>query len=621
MASVSPRTWFERPGRFSPPPGHDVVRPNHRGELLQAERRRPRGRIGGMAWCDPSPSAVTALEAALGADAELLLVDRHGQGRVQRAGDALAPSDLRGPAHRALVGDWDACFVGDDPVPTREAWSKVVRADRLGRVEGAFAVAWVADGVLRLARDAPGERTLYYAPVGRGLVFASSVRALLATGLVGNAAIDPDALAAYLSFAYVPGHRSLVEGIFEVLPGEVIEVEPNRLSRRTHWAAAGDQEQPAVTGGHEDSQRDLLLARLERAVARRLPAGEPVGATLSGGIDSSAVVALARRLHDAPVFTYAASFGPRYPNELEFSSLVATHCDTPHRILEISPRLVLRHLDEAISLLSKPIGDPLTVPNALLFREASLEVGVVLNGEGGDPCFGGPKNLPMVLAVLYQAAASEDEGLWLERTYLHAHQKAYCDLHQALVPELAATLAARTLERSVTLHLTDPRWATLVNRLMATNVALKGAHHILVKVDQISERFGVLPRSPLFDRSVVELALGLPARLKLHGSVEKHVLKQAMVGLLPPIIIDRPKSGMRVPVEQWFQGPLRAHARERLLDGLAGHGLIRRAYLEDLLSTKGDRYRPRRGVKIWMLLALEAWLRTVYVPRARPISS
>src|SRR5207249_8058124 len=139
------------------------------------------------------------------------------------------------------------------------------------------------------------------------------------------------------------------------------------------------------------------------AVRHRLPANETVGATLSGGIDSSLVVALARRLHDHPVKTYSISFGEGYANELPFSSQVAEHCGTIHRIVELSPAAIVRHLDETISQLSDPIGDPLTVPNALLFREAAHEVGVVLNGEGGDPCFGGPKNLPMLLSELYDA--------------------------------------------------------------------------------------------------------------------------------------------------------------------------------------------------------------------------
>jgi asparagine synthase (glutamine-hydrolysing) len=146
---------------------------------------------------------------------------------------------------------------------------------------------------------------------------------------------------------------------------------------------------------------------------------------------------------------------------------------------------------------------------------------------------------------------------------------------------------------------------------MALNVAYKGPHHILQKVDCQSFPFGVLPRSPIFDRSVVELAFAIPARLKLKGSTEKYLLKRAVADLLPSEIVDRPKSGMLVPIEHWFRGPLAGDARERLLDGLAGRGLIRRRYLEDLLGGRLGGVRPRYGAKVWLLVALEAWLRSV----------
>jgi asparagine synthase (glutamine-hydrolysing) len=133
-------------------------------------------------------------------------------------------------------------------------------------------------------------------------------------------------------------------------------------------------------------------------------------------------------------------------------------------------------------------------------------------------------------------------------------------------------------------------------------------------VDALSAPFGVLPRAPLFARPVVELAFAIPPQLKLRGSVEKYLLKEAVRDLLPPAILERPKSGMLVPVEGWLAprgGPLHAHARERLLDGLTGWGLLRRPWLERLLAGRLGGLRPRHGAKIWLLVTLEAWLRTV----------
>ena len=556
-----------------------------------AARRRPVGRIGGLVGHE-DPLALARLARALGPGGQVL--------------------DTSSPGTVAV--DWDCCWIDGQPLEQLVEWVPLLAAGRLDRVQGAFALAWTEpDGTLSLARDAVGERTLFYSQTGQGFAFASSMPALLASGLVPRR-LNPVDVAAYLSYAYVPGRETLVEGVFELLPGEMLRIRGNRASRSRFWRLPSTQEPSGPRGEDLDIACQALRGRLERAVARRLPPGQPVGAFLSGGLDSSLVVALARRLHDGPVRTYSVSFGAGYANELPFSSLVAAHCSTEHQIVELAPAVVLHHLDETIGLLNEPIGDPLTVPNALLFREAAPEVGVVLNGEGGDPCFGGPKNLPMVLAELLGdgASAEPDQSLRRERSYLRAHGKCYGDLPQLLAPNLLAALQDQPLERALTPHLTDPRWPSFVAKLMALNVAFKGAHHILPKVDALSAAFGVVPRAPLFDRAVVELAVSLPPQARLHGAVEKYVLKQAVRDLLPTSIVERPKSGMLVPVEAWFRGPLLATARERLLDGLGPYQLFRRDYLERLLAGRLGGVRPRIGAKIWLLVTLEAWLRTVY---------
>lgn len=238
-------------------------------------------------------------------------------------------------------------------------------------------------------------------------------------------------------------------GIYKLLPGEVVEFRDGQLSATRLWRLP--PEGSATAKPDSELQRLQLRAALEAAVLRRLPPGEPVGAFLSGGIDSSLVVALARRLHNSDVFTYSVTFGSGYPNELPFSTLVAEHCRTVHRIVELSPEVVRRHLDESVALLSDPIGDPLTVPNALLFREAAREVNVVLNGEGGDPCFGGPKNLPMLLAELFgdgmEQGSATDSPSNRERSYLRAHQKCYDDLSAMLAPDVLSSLPGGALSR------------------------------------------------------------------------------------------------------------------------------------------------------------------------------
>src|SRR5262245_59056538 len=288
-----------------------------------------------------------------------------GSGAARRRPVGRIGAVVIGAAGPDVVADWDACWLDGAPVADLGQWRALLAAGRLADVDGAFAVAWrTADGAGHLARDAIGERTLYYAPLPDGLAFASTVPALLATGFVPRA-LDLAAVATYLPHAHVPGPATLVGGIRELLPGEVLHARDGRLARDRFWSLPAEPAPEAPPDA--DALRRDLRARLEEAVRRRLPAGEAVGAFLSGGVDSSLVVALARRLADKPVVTYSVSFGPEYANELPWSSLVAEHCTTDHRVVELSPAVVLRHLDDAVAVLGKPIGDPLTVPNALLF--------------------------------------------------------------------------------------------------------------------------------------------------------------------------------------------------------------------------------------------------------------
>lgn len=518
----------------------------------------------------------------------------------------------RGIAARiaGLPGQTPAFHVEHDgaPAPSEADWLRWLRDGQLAQTPAPFALAHEAgDGTVTLARDAIGERSLYYAALRGGrIIYASSLRDILASGQVARE-LDITSVATYLTWSYLPGRETLVRGVYKVLPGEQVRFSGGNLTRRQWWSLPGEPDH----WRDEATLRRELREKLESAVRRRLPAGEPVGATLSGGIDSSLVVALAARLHDAPVTTYSVSFGAEYRNELPFSSRVAQHCGVAHRVVELSPAMIVAELDRTIALLGDPIGDPLTVPNALLFREAARDTGVVLNGEGGDPCFGGPKNTPMVLAELFGDLYDGNNRRHRAASYLRAHQKCYDDLDAMLTPSARAAIAGAALEDWVTPYLEDPRWKSFVGRLMSINLLCKGAHHILGKVDALSRPFGVLPRSPLFDRDVVETAFAIPPQLKLRGTIEKYLLKEAVRDLLPQEIIERPKSGMLVPVQGWFRGPLLHEARQRLLDGLAPWGLFERSYLERLLDGRLAGIHTRRGVKIWLLITLEAWLRGV----------
>ena len=562
-----------------------------------APRERPIGRIGGSTFA-LGPEVRAALAASLGPRASVL---ERGEDRGE--GAALE-----------LVADFDACWCGARALREPADFRPHLSPDGLAGLDGAFALAWIDDaGALCLARDAIGERSLFFAQTREGVVFASTVRALLATGLIPRV-LDPVGVAQYLACAYVPSGRTLVAGIEAVMPGEIVRfARSGEVARAPYWQPLPETEMGTIDDA--DALRVDLRARLEAAIRRRLSSGEPIGASLSGGLDSSLVVALIRHLSDAPLQTFSISFGPQHPNELQWSSLVAAHCGTDHTILEIPPEAIVAHMDDASAAFDRPVGDPLSVPNALLFRHVAEHVGVLFNGEGGDPCFGGPKNLPMVLAELYgDANNAPGDPFRRERTYFRSHQRVYDELGALLTPDARAAIADDVLERELAPLFRDPRWGTFVNKLMMINLILKGGHHILPKVDALSGTFGVRPRSPLFDRHVVDAAFRIPPQLKLRGAVEKWLLKQAVADVVPQAILDRPKAGMGVPVEAWFYGPLRSYARERLIDGLPKFGIFERDMLERLLNTKkATGLRERRGSKIWLLITLEAWLRRVLV--------
>ena len=371
-------------------------------------------------------------------------------------------------------------------------------------------------GEMLLFRDGPGARTLYYAGDGRDACWFASRLHILRRCPAVSRTISLPALQHYLTCAFVPGEQTLWKDVLELAPGTARAL-PGGTSH-TFWEPREgdwDPEEPP------ESCAQRLRPLLEDAVSRVLPASGPVGVFLSGGLDSSLVAALAKRQSTGPVHTFAVHFGSEHRNELEFSSMVAAHCGTRHHILELPGKLIREHLFESVALLDDPIGDPLTTPNLLLARAASQETNVVLNGEGGDPCFGGPKNLPMILHNLYGQSEA------CESAYLRSFQKCYDDLPRLLTPDVKAALKDSHPETLFTPFFDPNHMRSYLNRLMWLNVRLKGADHILTKVSNLSTAVGLLAHSPLFDRRIVDMSFAIPPDYKLTGVTEKAILKRA----------------------------------------------------------------------------------------------
>lgn len=471
--------------------------------------------------------------------------------------------------------------------------------------EGMFVLAIAEGDDLLLIRDHVGTRTIFYAWAAGAWAASTSLRALRGWSALGTG-LNLSAVRSFLTFAYLPGAQTLLRGVREVLPGRCLRLRPDGSQREeTFWEPVEEIDETRDGPGHANALRALL----EHATARRLPAAEPVAVLLSGGIDSSLVTALAAKLHDHPVHSYSISFGDDAPNELAYSGLVATRCGTRHRVLTVAPEAVAARLAETVALLDSPVGDPLTVPNLLLAEAVAADgLRIVLNGEGGDPVFGGPKNLAMLVFEMHR---DDPEPGARAEAYLRSYRKCYLDLPRLLTPDaLSALDSAPSLARHVEPYLRPDRMGTLLNQLLHTNLRTKGAHHILTKVERLTTASGVQGRAPLFDRAVVDHAFRVPPRHKLAGTVEKWVLKEAVRDLLPSTIVDRPKSGMRVPVQRWLRGPLRELSEDLLLGRSARERGLFRADTIRAWSRGGGTLLPRQGGKLWLVLTLELWLRS-----------
>jgi asparagine synthase (glutamine-hydrolysing) len=442
---------------------------------------------------------------------------------------------------------------------------------------------------LIIVRDPIGGRTIYYT-LGQTRWIAPQLSNL---NPYRSNQLDPIAIRDYLICSFVPGERTMWQDVQEIRPGTALQLPGDKLI--TYWQLQERVVEQESLVWHGDK----LRSQLEQVMREYLPTGESVGVFLSGGLDSSCITALAAQLHNAPIHTYSIHFGAECANELEFSSMVAKHCNTNHHILEITFDEMWSKLPETMAYLDDPIGDPLTVPNLLVGRLAREDVAITLNGEGGDPCFGGPKNQPMLIDSLYSSVTKGDSL----SAYLTSFQKCAADLPQLLKPDIFNQVQQPSIfEADLNSEM------SYLNRLMALNIKFKGADQILTKVNNLTQAAKLQGRSPLFDQRIVEMSMAIPPEYKLSGVQEKAVLKQAVADLLPATIIDRPKSGMMVPVQLGFRKYWHRQAKSLLLDRRALIApYINQDLIREWLSFQGDVW-GRYGVKLWLLVSLELWL-------------
>jgi asparagine synthase (glutamine-hydrolysing) len=490
----------------------------------------------------------------------------------------------------------------------------------------AFAVWDVRKKTLLLARDRIGIKPVYYTEAGGRFAFGSELKVLLQLPEVGRQ-LNWRAVNHLFSFLTTPMDQSAVEGVHKLEPGHLLTLTPGTRPRiRRYWDVSF---QPDHAHG-EEYFVDRLRELLEESVRLHMVSDVPLGAFLSGGIDSSSVVATMARLSPRAVKTFSIGFREQDHDETRYARLVARRFGTDHRELVLEPDIT-DTLEQFAWYLDEPFGDPSAIPTYMVSKLAAQEVTVVLSGDGGDELFAGydkyvvegrERNYQRLAApvrsLLRGAAALLPEGakgrnflrhfgLSGAERYLDAVSFFRADEQGRLFrPEAAERIVGDDIWREA-IAMLQTRGGNWLSTLQYFDLKRYLPLDILTKVDRMSMAHSIEARVPLLDHKLIEFAATIPPALKLNGTT-KYIFKRAMRGILPQTVIDRPKQGFGVPLGSWFRGRLGGFLRDYLLSERSrARGLFNTAYVERLINLH-ERGRPL-DLQLWTLLSFELWCR------------
>jgi asparagine synthase (glutamine-hydrolysing) len=517
--------------------------------------------------------------------------------------------------------------------------------DFLAHLDGMFALAvWDAPArTLTLARDRMGEKPLHYFAGRDTFAFGSELRALLEHPDVPRE-LNLDGLSRYLAFEYVPAPHSMVAGVAKLPPGHMLTVSPGAKPRVTaYWDLAFAPE----TGVDAREWAARVRTQLEEAVRRQLVSDVPVGMFLSGGVDSSAVVATAARVSGRRLRTFSVGFEEASYDERPFARLVARRYETQHTEVVFTPGHARAYLADVGRLLDEPLVDGSFLPIALLSGEARRAVTVALSGDGGDELFCGyptflaergarwvgalPRALPRLAAAAVNRLRPSPRYGSVEfllrqffRGFPHPPAVRTQLLLGGLLPEEQAQLMARGPRAAWAdrnpyedlARVADAVGLTPLERAIYQHCAFYLAEQNLVTVDRASMARGLEVRAPFLDRGMLELTSRIPADLKLRGWTTKYILKEALRGDVPAEVLGRRKQGFGVPWGLWLRGPLRRTLEERLAPArVADVGLFDPTAVSRLTAEHLAGRRDHRKI-LWALMMFDAW-REHYLPDAR----
>lgn len=499
----------------------------------------------------------------------------------------------------------------------------------------AFAVWDSKRKTLLLARDRVGIKPLYYYLDDDVMLFGSELKAILADQAYSrNKEIDLFSLHHYFSFLCVPDPLSIFKGVMKLPPGHYLVLKDGEAEMVKYWDITfGDLE-----GGSEEDYCNTLIKLLEESVRIRLISDVPIGAFLSGGIDSSAVVAVMAGLMDQPVRTFSIGFSQDSYNEADDARVVANHFGTDHTEFILDPRDMMGAIPELLGYFDEPFADSSALPTCYVSKLARDRVTVVLSGDGGDELFGGYpwrqkrpayqlalNGLPQVMKKKLKLAARlvpswvkgsnflSSIDMPYERYILDAtavfNESDRLGLYSDSLKEVVDGLDPHHYNME---HLTRSAGRDWTDRLMEYDFKTYLPNDILTKVDRMSMYNSLEVRVPILDHRFIEFAAAVPSSLKIREGVSKYIFKKALKGILPEDVLEKKKQGFSIPLEHWLRTDLRAHVEEVVLSPAAGdEGFFNMRYVEKMLGEffGGD---DRHNFKVWELYVFQLWYHNTF---------
>lgn len=526
-----------------------------------------------------------------------------------------------------------------------EGFSRWGITTTLQRIDGMFAIAvWDTQRrVLTLARDRIGEKPLHYGRLGNGeVVFGSTLDALRAHPAFDRP-IDRDSLTLFFRHKYVPAPFSIFEGIMKLPPAHAVEIdESGRIGTpEPYWDLFDLIAQGRTFAGGAVDAADRLAELLATSVRRRLTADVPVGAFLSGGIDSSTVVAAAQQVSSRPVRTFTIGNELAEFDEGSDAALVAKHLGTDHTNLVVTSADALAVVEQLGAMYDEPFGDSSQIPTHLVSALARTGVTVALSGDGGDELFGGYNRytwapaiwnrldrVPLAPRRAVAAAAGSVPTSWWDAAARAVPARRRPRNVGNKVTKVLDVADARTADQvfhrivshwsspadlvvggrePTTMHTRPEAWPTtpFAEQMMALDTVTYLPDDILAKVDRASMAISLEARVPLLDRAIVEFAASLPLSLLIRDGKSKAPMRDVLARSVPADLFERPKTGFGVPLDNWLRGPLRSWARERLSSPVVGTFLDTASV--ERVWTDLERGRGAHAYRIWDVLMFVQW--------------